>query len=303
MAPINSIGPRPTYTPPTSGNVTYPRLTEGGTAPAGKGAAMAQRADLWAGPGKAHQNQIMRVLQQFMQVMTQMLGMLSKLLGGQQPQAGSPTQGVAPGEPAPGTNPGIAAGEPAPSQVGGGTAVGGVGGATDGSKVPWISQMSPAGAQFGYQNGPANCGPASMAMIARSMGYGANMTDAQLINQLGAIGGTTGEGSSINGIVAMAQAMGATAEINGPKADLNWIDQQLAAGKSIVANGDYYSEPGHFGNGPSGHYLDVVGKSADGNYIIRDPMDQGLTTMSPAELTTFINNNPVNGGFCVAIGK
>jgi hypothetical protein len=140
-----------------------------------------------------------------------------------------------------------------------------------------------------------------MAMIARSMGYGSNMTDAQLINNLGAVGGTSSAGTSINGIVAMANQIGANADVHGPQADLSWMDQSLAAGKKIVANGNYYDEPGH-GSGDSGHYIDVVGKTSDGNYIVEDPADPNEHTFTPAQMAAFINGNTTNGGYCVAIG-
>jgi hypothetical protein len=100
------------------------------------------------------------------------------------------------------------------------------------------SQYRPAGAERGYYNGPSNCGPTSMAMIARAFGYGAGMTDAQLINHLGQQGGTSAAGTSVNGIVAMAQAMGKQGQIRGPGANADWIREQLQQGKKVVANGD-----------------------------------------------------------------
>jgi hypothetical protein len=249
-----------------------------------------------------------QVLGQLLQVIGQLFNVLARLMGGQQQQQpGGPGQapggpGQAPGGPgqAPGQTPGQS-----PGPVGGPPPIG-TGDTGNGQNIPWISQLHPAGAEFGYTNAAANCGPASMAMIARSKGYGQGLSDAQLINQLGAIGGTTGQGTSINGIVAMAQAMGQPAEIKGlpetsPQNFLSWVDSSLKSGKSIVANGDFNSQPGRTG-APSGHYIDVVGKDDNGNYIIRDPWDQSQTRMTPQQLLTYLKNNPVNHGYAVAVG-
>ncbi|MHB8872109.1 MAG: C39 family peptidase [Myxococcaceae bacterium] len=173
---------------------------------------------------------------------------------------------------------------------------------TDSSKVPYINQYRPDGAERGYTNGPANCGPTSMAMIARSLGYGEGLSDAQLINKLGKIGGTTGAGTSVNGIVAMATAMGRNAQMRGPGPNVEWIAEQLKAGKLVVANGDYHAMPPHQNESrTSGHYVTVAGVDAQGNFIIRDPADANVKTVTAAQLAHFLRSNP-NGGYQVAIG-
>jgi LysM repeat protein len=169
-------------------------------------------------------------------------------------------------------------------------------------KAPFISQYSPAGAERGYHNGPSNCGPTSMAMIARAAGYGKNMTDAQLINHLGAMGGTTADGTSVNGIAAMAEGIGKSASVKGPSANVQWIADQLKAGKMVVANGDYYAMPPHGNEGrTSGHYVSVVGMDNNGNFIVNDPADKNVHTITPAQMAHFINSNP-NGGYQISIG-
>lgn len=176
------------------------------------------------------------------------------------------------------------------------------GGSANAGKVPYINQYHPAGAANGYTNGPSNCGPTSMAMIARAFGYGNGMSDAKLINHLGRIGGTTSAGSSVNGIAAMAHAMGKNAQIRGPGANVEWIAQQLKAGKYVVANGDYYAMPPHAnGAKTSGHYVTVAGMDKSGNFIVRDPADQRVSTITPQQLASFIRSNP-NGGYQIAIG-
>ncbi|MBI3184437.1 MAG: C39 family peptidase [Myxococcales bacterium] len=175
-------------------------------------------------------------------------------------------------------------------------------GQVDGSQVPFISQYRPAGAERGYSNGPANCGPTSMAMLARAFGYGAGMTDAELINHLGRIGGTGANGTGVNGIAAMAQAMGKGAETRGPGPQVEWMAEQLRAGKMVVANGDYFAMPPHQNESrTSGHYVAVAGLDAQGNFIVRDPADQNVRTVTPEQMAHFIRSNP-NGGYQVAIG-
>lgn len=168
--------------------------------------------------------------------------------------------------------------------------------------VPYINQYRPVGAERGYSNGPANCGPTSMAMIARAFGYGRGLSDAQLINQLGRIGGTTGNGTNVNGIAAMARAMGKSAQTRGPGPDVGWIADQLRHGKLVVANGDYWAMPPHQNEArTSGHYVCVCGLDAHGNFIVRDPADQHVSTITPSQLNHFLRSNP-NGGYAIAVG-
>ncbi|MCK8496557.1 C39 family peptidase [Myxococcus sp. MISCRS1] len=175
-------------------------------------------------------------------------------------------------------------------------------GRVDPSKVPQISQYSPAGKDGSYTNGPANCGPTSMAQIARAFGYGKDMTDAQLINHLGRIGGTSGNGTDVNGIAKMAKAMGKDAVTKGPGANVEWIADQLKQGKLVVANGDYHAMPPHQNEGrTSGHYVTVAGMDAKGNFIVRDPADANVKTITPEQMRHFLNSNP-NGGYQMSIG-
>lgn len=171
--------------------------------------------------------------------------------------------------------------------------------------APYINQYHPDGEANGYTNGGSNCGPTSMAMIARAFGYGQGLTDAQLINQLGGFGHTTADGTSVNGIAAMAQAIGKTGDIHGPGPDTAWIAEQLRAGKLVVANGDYYAMGSHDRSkiGSGGHYVAVIGLDADGNFLVDDPADNGIRgrAFTPEALAVFIKSNN-NGGYQIAIG-
>ncbi|MBM3275006.1 MAG: C39 family peptidase [Candidatus Sericytochromatia bacterium] len=169
-------------------------------------------------------------------------------------------------------------------------------------QTPYISQYSPAGREFGYTNGNANCGPASMAMVARAIGYGSNLNDAQLINYLGGVGRTGASGTSVNGIAAMAQTMGLAAEIRGSGPDTAWIAQQLTAGRYVVANGDYFAMAPHANpNRTSGHYVLITGRDAYGRFLVQDPADPDARAVDEQELAHYIRSN-TNGGFQVAVG-
>lgn len=170
--------------------------------------------------------------------------------------------------------------------------------------APWISQFNPAGNDGSYYNGAANCGPASMAMIARAFGLGEGLTDAKLINKLGEAGGTTADGTGVNGISVMARSLGLNAEQRGPGANVDWIAEQLRAGKMVVANGDYFAMAPHANSarvGTGGHYVAVVGMDANGNFLVNDPADRNVGAVSPADLARFIASNR-NGGYQIAIG-
>ena len=62
-----------------------------------------------------------------------------------------------------------------------------------------INQLRPEGAGKDYANGPFNCGPAVVAMLARSAGKLGHLNDAQLVSELGK-GVVTEKGSSPEGI-------------------------------------------------------------------------------------------------------
>lgn len=161
--------------------------------------------------------------------------------------------------------------------------------------VPHISQYNPAGKNAAYWNGPANCGPTSMAMFARSRGYGKGMTDAQLINHLGKIGGTTRNGTGVNGIVAMAQAIGAKPQAKY-RVSVDWIADQLKAGKQVVANGNYWAMPPHAKAGRhGGHFVAVVGMDSKGNFIVNDPADRNVHTVSPEAMNRFLRTHQLGG--------
>jgi len=164
--------------------------------------------------------------------------------------------------------------------------------------LPWVGQEHPVGENANYRNGPENCGPAVLAMLARLRKLYPNLSDADLIMLLAKLAGTTDHGTTGNGMIAALHEMGFQTEAS-KGADLNWIDQQLALGHEVIANGDFYSVPGR--ENPklqAGHYIAITANE-NGQYTIDDPEDPNVHTMSAAQLKKFIASHP-QGGFALA---
>jgi hypothetical protein len=161
--------------------------------------------------------------------------------------------------------------------------------------VPYISQYGSG------KNSEENCGPAVMAMIAREHGKGAGMSDADLINALGKAGHTDATGTSGNGLIAMADQMGMKTAAE-PGADSNWVMSQLAQGKDVIANGNFFALPQHAQAGEvSPHYMLLTGIDPNGNIMVKDPADPKVTTITPGQLDAFNRGHP-DGGFNIAVG-
>ena len=166
--------------------------------------------------------------------------------------------------------------------------------------VPYIDQYSPAGKDASY-DGTENCGPALLAGIAKARGETGGLTDASLINLLAATAGTRpADGTTGHGMIAALEWLGMQTGAN-PGGDLGWIDDELAAGHDVVANGDFYAVPGREAPGlHAGHYIAVTA-ARDGwsSYKVTDPADGRVTSLTDSQLQTFIESNP-HGGFTIS---
>jgi len=163
-----------------------------------------------------------------------------------------------------------------------------------------ISQMEPDGIKDGkYTNAAMNCGPTVLAMIGEAYGKRpAGLTDAEYINQLGLKAGTTGEGTTGNGLISALNDMGMdTTATKG--ANLPWINSQLEAGRNVIADGDYYSLAAHPSDTQvAGHYIAVTAYTG-GMYTITDPANGQTSQLTPQQLSDFIAHHP-EGGFALS---
>jgi len=195
------------------------------------------------------------------------------------------------------------AGAARPGSLAGGPVDAGVAGQALGQQRPAISQLDPAGKEDGYSNARLNCAPTAMAMVARGIPGGmldgkpiAQMSDAELINRLGAHGQTDGGGTSPNGVIAMAEDLGLTTSTRGGGFDPAFYDSVLAQGGSVIANGARDID-GQL----AGHFVTVTARTADGNYLVNDPWSGRTETYTPAQLNAFLLSNPTNGGVSIGV--
>lgn len=169
--------------------------------------------------------------------------------------------------------------------------------------VPYISQMSSEGTEDDW-NAASNCGPTSMAMIARAFGFGDGMSDGALVNMLGGFAGVGADGVGYTGIMTMAASLGLDTTYN-PGADTDWIAAQLEQGNLVAANGDRAvtlqneSPPWASGTATGGHWIVVTGMTPDGNFLVQDPSTT-CRVLTPAELSRFLASNS-NGGYAVSV--
>ncbi len=86
-----------------------------------------------------------------------------------------------------------------------------------------------------------------------------------------------------------------TTSLSGPVASA--VDQALARGNPVIlggygawsAWGADQRAAGNYLNGrdPGGHFVTVLGKTQDGQYIVGDPWSRGTLTVSAQQLNTF----------------
>lgn len=166
--------------------------------------------------------------------------------------------------------------------------------------VPYVSQRTPDGAPPGY-DGEANCGPSSMTMIANHLGLRTGR-DAATVLDLARVGGTTSKhGTSLAGMKKIAKHLGLSCEVT-PGADLQRVRRTLAEGGYVIANGDYYAMPPH--EDPSqyeGHYVLVHGVDARGRFLVHDPYDPAVETVTAPQLGRFLAAHD-EGGYVLALG-
>ena len=77
---------------------------------------------------------------------------------------------------------------------------------------------------------------------------------------------------------------------------------QLGAGKAVVANGNMYAMAPHQNpEKSSGHYVLVTGMDKQGNFLVQDPADRNVHSVTPANLQEFFRTHAWGGG-AIAVG-
>ncbi len=161
---------------------------------------------------------------------------------------------------------------------------------------PYISQL-----QTNMPN--SFCGPTTTAMIARAFGKLGGFSGPGAANWLAAQAGIGADGTGYDGIQRMAGKVGLTSTVSGFGTPLAFVDQQLAAGALVAANGN--ARISGATRSDAGHWIVVYGKDAQGNYLVHDPANASLATMTPARLTQYFatrnNFDGRYGGWAVGI--
>jgi hypothetical protein len=165
--------------------------------------------------------------------------------------------------------------------------------------IPYIDQYNPAGKDVHY-DGSENCGPAILAGIAKARGQTGGLEDAGLIMLLAEVAGTGEDGTNGYGMIAALDWLGMETAANAG-GDLDWIDDELAAGHDVIANGDFYAIPGREEPGShSGHYIAVTGvRDGWSVYEVTDPAGRSVKSLTDWQLRDFIESHP-QGGFTIS---
>jgi peptidoglycan hydrolase-like protein with peptidoglycan-binding domain len=206
----------------------------------------------------------------------------------------------APAQPAPA--------QPAPAQPAPTTGSGsGVATSVEQANQSFLSQWggtawnSAHGAPAGYED----CGPTSCAMVLSSLGLIQQPSPGQAEATIGklrdqAVGHATSRSEDTNDteLTRALKANGAQTQV--VKATVDNVDQALAAGHPLIigssstwaawgqgqcAKGDYLNH-----RNPGGHFVTALGKTADGNYLVGDPLSRtGVIEVSKAQLQTLLS--------------
>jgi hypothetical protein len=166
--------------------------------------------------------------------------------------------------------------------------------------TPVISQLNPrGGTEDNYKNGVYNCAGAAVAMLARGLGFGDELSDAELINKLSS-GLTTKEGTTLDGVGTMLNRIGAQLAgkvmVGGYSDDM--VRNHLASGNKLVAQlGIHNVDTGKV----SPHYVVVDRMDAAGNYIVKDPLMGRELAVTPRQLRDAMDLAPGAGGALIPI--
>lgn len=160
--------------------------------------------------------------------------------------------------------------------------------------TPWNSAQ---GAPYGYED----CGPTSTAMALSALGIIPHPSPADAEKAIDGIrdqalgyDSTRSQGTGDGQLIKAIKANGANATTVSPLTIAS-VDAAIAAGHPLIVGsgstwdawGKTQSAAGDYLNhqNPGGHYVTVMGKAPDGNYIVADPLSKvGAIEVTPAQL-------------------
>ena len=171
----------------------------------------------------------------------------------------------------------------------------------------FLSQLrGPANINEDASNNNANCGPTSVAMVLGD--FGIEKTDAfgadeeiEHVRRDDMLAGTNEyEPVYPDQIVFALSKHGLSTKKYYGVATTNDIDNELKKGNELIVH--LNSTVGGWGIGKR-HFVVVVGKEASGNYIIKDPLDNGPRTVSQNQIQAAMLDYYSRGGYMIAVGK
>jgi hypothetical protein len=166
--------------------------------------------------------------------------------------------------------------------------------------IPHINQLRPNGAEASYVNAAYNCAPAVVAMLARGAGKQSELSDAQLINQLGQ-GLVTANGTTPQSLAVMLGRAGVPIEgkaMAGEYSD-DAVKNHLQQGHKLIAQVALTDADQ---KNASAHYVLIRDVNSQGNYVISDPMSSEVSVVTPEQLRGAVNRAPPDGGLLVPVG-
>jgi hypothetical protein len=174
-------------------------------------------------------------------------------------------------------------------------------GRRDWEPVPHINQFEPRGAKKDYANGPYNCAPAVVAMVARGWGRMDGMSEARLIEELSK-GMVTARGTTPEGVIRMLERVDVNpgGKALGSTYDDGSVKRQLQRGHMLIAQ---VKSPDPQAPQGSAHYVLVRKALRNGNYLVSDPLAKKPYEVTPDQLREAIRQAPPDGGMLLPVSR
>jgi predicted double-glycine peptidase len=165
-----------------------------------------------------------------------------------------------------------------------------------------VTTQEASSTNLNEDNGVSNCGPASLTNALKDFGIekvDPESADGEIAETRSEMGASSDEseftdtsqiakGARANGLVANEYKGGATTDD---------IDKELSNNKEAIVNVN--SVAGGWGNAEA-HFVTVVGKDSEGNYLVKDPKSEQVLTIPKEQMAAAMNDRE---GYMVAVGR